>query len=120
MHHKILHHLLSRIVIMDLFVLVIPANLNRPLIQQIVSIHSNIIDTPFARIDKEHRGKILNQFFKNLNGQIIILSTDEEIVGEYRESVSDIVSNTFVLSHTENGSAEILADTYFGGKRNDQ
>ena len=79
-----------------------------------------IIDTPFARIDKEHRGKILNQFFKNLNGQIIILSTDEEIVGEYRESVSDIVSNTFVLSHTENGSAEILADTYFGGKRNDQ
>ena len=40
-----------------------------------------IVDTPFARIDKEHRGKILSQFFKKLNGQIIILSTDEEIVG---------------------------------------
>lgn len=24
-----------------------------------------IVDTPFARIDKEHRGKILSQFFKN-------------------------------------------------------
>ena len=32
-----------------------------------------IVDTPFARIDKEHRGKILSQFFKKLNGQIIIL-----------------------------------------------
>ena len=74
-----------------------------------------IIDTPFARIDKEHRGKILSQFFKKLDGQVIILSTDEEIVGEYYESVSGILSNTFVLSHTENGDTEICANTYFGG-----
>jgi len=78
-----------------------------------------IVDTPFARIDKEHRRKILSQFFKKLNGQIIILSTDEEIVGEYRESISDIISNTFVLNHTANGNTEILANTYFGGKHND-
>lgn len=75
-----------------------------------------IVDTPFARIDKEHRGKILNQFFKKLSGQIMILSTDEEIVGEYREFIDDIVSDTFVLHHTENGNTEILANTYFGGK----
>lgn len=79
-----------------------------------------IIDTPFARIDKEHREKILNQFFKKLNGQIIILSTDEEIVGEYQESIYDIVSNTFVLNHTTDGDTEILANTYFGGPHNDQ
>ena len=63
---------------------------------------------------------MLNQFFKKLNGQIIILSTDEEIVGEYCESISDIVSNTFVLNHTTNGNTEILAHTYFGGWHNDQ
>ena len=74
-----------------------------------------IIDTPFARIDKEHRGKILEQFFKQLNGQVIILSTDEEIVGDYCNVISDIVSNTFVLNHTINGNTEILSDTYFGG-----
>jgi len=79
-----------------------------------------IVDTPFARIDKEHRGKILDQFFKKLNGQIIILSTDEEIVGEYQERIFDIVSNTFVLNHTASGNTEILANTYFGGKDNDQ
>ena len=74
-----------------------------------------IIDTPFARIDKEHRTKILEQFFKKLNGQIIILSTDEEIVGEYRETVSDAISNTFMLNHTAQGNTEIISDLYFGG-----
>lgn len=74
-----------------------------------------IVDTPFARIDKEHREKILERFFKQLNGQVIILSTDEEIVGDYCKVISDIVSNTFVLNHTISGNTEILADTYFGG-----
>lgn len=74
-----------------------------------------IVDTPFARIDKEHREKILERFFKKLNGQIIILSTDEEIVGDYQDVISDVVSNTFILNHTSKGNTEILEDIYFGG-----
>lgn len=74
-----------------------------------------IVDTPFARIDKEHREKILERFFKKLKGQIIILSTDEEIVGDYQNVISDVVSNTFVLNHTSKGKTEILEDIYFGG-----
>ena len=73
-----------------------------------------IVDTPFARIDREHRSKILTQFFTKLNGQILILSTDEEIVGDYQNMVSDIISDTYVLKHTSDGSTQILADTYFG------
>ena len=73
-----------------------------------------IVDTPFARIDKEHRRNILEQFFKRLNGQVIILSTDEEIVDEYQTAMADVVSNTFVLRHTEDGNTEILPNTYFG------
>lgn len=73
-----------------------------------------IVDTPFARIDKEHRSKILTQFFTKLNGQILILSTDEEIVGDYQNMVSDITSDTYVLKHTADGSTQILANTYFG------
>lgn len=74
-----------------------------------------IIDTPFARIDKEHRSNILEHFFKKLKGQIIILSTDEEIVSNYMDVVSDVISNTFVLNHTALGNTEILSGTYFGG-----
>ena len=77
-----------------------------------------IIDTPFARIDAEHRQNILNNFFMNLKGQIIILSTDEEIIGEYKDSIADTVSNFYLLHHTENGGTEILANTYFGGAEN--
>ena len=75
-----------------------------------------IIDTPFARIDKEHRSNILEHFFKELKGQIIILSTDEEIVSNYMDVVSNVISNTFVLNHTALGDTEILPGTYFGGK----
>lgn len=73
-----------------------------------------IIDTPFARIDGEHREKILRRFFKELKGQIIILSTDEEIVSNYKEVVSDIISDTFVLDHTIGGKTAIRANAYFG------
>ena len=73
-----------------------------------------IVDTPFARIDKEHRSNILTQFFTKLNGQIFILSTDEEIVGAYQDMVSDITSDTYMLKHTSDGSTQILANTYFG------
>lgn len=75
-----------------------------------------IVDTPFARIDKEHRSNILANFFTQLNGQILILSTDEEIVGEYKAMVSGILSNTFVLNHKIDGSTQILKDKYFGGQ----
>lgn len=77
-----------------------------------------IIDTPFARIDAEHRQNILNNFFMKLRGQIIILSTDEEIVDQYMNSIRDTVSNFYLLHHTENGGTEVLANTYFGGMNN--
>lgn len=73
-----------------------------------------IIDTPFARIDKEHRYNILEHFFKELKGQIIVLSTDEEIVANDMSIISDVVSNTFMLKHTEFGNTEIMPGTYFG------
>jgi len=75
-----------------------------------------IIDTPFARIDKEHRSNILKNFFMQLDGQVIVLSTDEEIVSDYNEIIADIVSNRFLLNHTESGNTQVLANTYFGGK----
>lgn len=80
-----------------------------------------IVDTPFARIDKEHRGNILANFFTKLNGQILLLSTDEEIVGDYQKMISGILSNTFVLKHTPEGNTQILKDTFGGGQiNNDQ
>lgn len=79
-----------------------------------------LIDTPFARIDNEHRQNILNNFFMQLKGQIIILSTDEEIIGSHKDSIEDAISNTYLLQHTENAGTTIIDSAYFGGSTDGQ
>ena len=79
-----------------------------------------LIDTPFARIDNEHRQNILNNFFMKLKGQIIILSTDEEIVGAHKQSIESAISNTYLLQHTENIGTAIVESAYFGGDTDGQ
>lgn len=79
-----------------------------------------LIDTPFARIDTEHRQNILNNFFMKLRGQIIILSTDEELVEEHKASIENAISDCYLLKHTENSGTVIVGDAYFGGSVNGQ
>ena len=38
-----------------------------------------MIDTPLARLDTEHRDRVLTQFFPNASHQVILLATDSEI-----------------------------------------
>lgn len=72
------------------------------------------IDTPFARIDSNHRDKIVSQFFLGLKNQIFILSTDEEIVGPYEKQIDKEISNKFMLKINGYGQTSILKDLYFG------
>lgn len=73
-----------------------------------------VIDTPFARIDKEHRSKIVKYFFTKLKGQVFILSTDEEINDEYMNDIKDSVSNKFLLEYISRGKTKVHIDSYFG------
>ena len=45
---------------------------------------------------------------------MFILSTDEEIVGDYKDMMETRLSNTFTLRISEYGSTVIIADDYFG------
>ena len=72
------------------------------------------IDTPFARIDSDHRENIVNEFFIKVSNQMFVLSTDEEIVGHYKNMLNKRLANTFKLSISDYGSTKILSDTYFG------
>lgn len=71
------------------------------------------IDTPFARIDSNHREKIVDEFFNKISNQIFILSTDEEIVGEYKELINDRISNYFTLSINAYGNTKVIPEKYF-------
>ena len=73
------------------------------------------IDTPFARIDSEHRENIISEFFVKLKNQMFILSTDEEIVGEYKNMMAQNISDLFTLQIGAYGTTKIINNKYFGG-----
>jgi DNA repair exonuclease SbcCD ATPase subunit len=72
------------------------------------------IDTPFARIDSNHRDRIVKNFFKGVKNQLFILSTDEEIVGQYKKLISAEISDQFLLNISDYGQTKIVEDAYFG------
>ena len=72
-----------------------------------------IIDTPFARIDTEHRRNISEHFFSKLNGQVFILSTNEEIDSEHVKILRDKIAATYMLENTDNKRTVIVKNTYF-------
>jgi len=72
-----------------------------------------VIDTPFARIDTEHRANITDFFFKQLNGQLIVLSTDEEISDAHIASMKDQIAHIYMLEYGQDKSTHIHNDVYF-------
>lgn len=72
-----------------------------------------IIDTPFARIDTEHRNNISKYFFSKLNGQVFILSTNEEIDSDHVKIMKDKISATYMLENVDNKQTTIVNNTYF-------
>ena len=72
-----------------------------------------IIDTPFARIDTDHRINIVEQFFKKLPGQLFVLSTNEEISSTHMAELSAQTSNIFLLEYGEDKCTHIIENRYF-------
>ena len=72
-----------------------------------------MIDTPFARIDSNHRKKISEYFFKELPGQVLIFSTDEEIIGESLDTIKANIGSYLLLENTDNNKTIIHPNSYF-------
>ena len=72
-----------------------------------------IIDTPYARIDANHRREISEKFFPNISDQVIVLSTDEEINEEYYKIVKPYVSKEYLLINDENENRTTIENNYF-------
>ena len=72
-----------------------------------------VIDTPLARIDSIHRKNILNSFFSKLPGQVIILSTDEEIDFSGIKTLQSQISDLYLIENQKDGTAAILSNQYF-------
>lgn len=72
-----------------------------------------VIDTPFARIDTEHRKNISMHFFSKLKGQVFILSTNEEIGSTHFQIMKDKIAATYMLENIDNKRTIVVSDRYF-------
>jgi len=72
-----------------------------------------IIDTPLGRLDSHHRNHIVENYFPAASHQVVLLSTDEEIVGRYEEMIRPSVGRNYLLSYDEVIGSSKIEPTYF-------
>jgi DNA sulfur modification protein DndD len=72
-----------------------------------------IIDTPLGRLDSSHRGRLVETYFPAASHQVILLSTDEEIVGQYRETLSASIAREYSLTHDDAVGSTSITPGYF-------
>ena len=74
-----------------------------------------IIDTPMARLDSAHRSNFIKKYLPNASSQVLVLSTDEEIYGQYLEDIKEYVGATYTLIYDEEEKCSSIWTGYFGG-----
>lgn len=75
-----------------------------------------IIDTPLGRLDSSHRKHLIERYFPNASHQVLLLSTDEEIVGNYLKELMPFVSRTYLLEHNELDGITKINRGYFSNE----
>ena len=74
-----------------------------------------IIDTPMARLDSAHRTNFINRYLPNASSQVIVLSTDEEVYGQYLEDIKSYVNDSYTLIYDDTEKCSSIRPGYFGG-----
>jgi DNA sulfur modification protein DndD len=72
-----------------------------------------VIDTPLGRLDSSHRKHLVERYFPTASHQVILLSTDEEIIGTYHSSLKPAVARHYLLAHDEALGSTSIKPGYF-------
>ncbi len=72
-----------------------------------------IIDTPMGRLDSSHRMNFVAKYLPNASHQVIVLSTDTEIIGPYLSSLEPHIGRQYLLSYSDDQQRTRVADGYF-------
>ncbi len=76
-----------------------------------------VIDTPFARLDHQHRETLLKDYLPFVSHQVIVLSTDTEIDDTAAAALGTSVTRTYRLDHDAKRCATEVSRGYFGMRR---
>ncbi len=72
-----------------------------------------IFDTPLARLDVENRLLFINNIIKTISDQVIVLSTDSEIVNQNYDELKSSVSRQYKLDYIEKAKSTKIIRGYF-------
>jgi DNA sulfur modification protein DndD len=72
-----------------------------------------VIDTPLGRLDSKHRKFFVENYFPNAGHQVILLSTDEEIVGGYYNSLKNSIAKEYLVEYDEVEQSSVVSNGYF-------
>ena len=73
-----------------------------------------ILDTPLGRLDSNHRQLLIEHYFPYVSHQVILLSTDTEIVGNLLSLLKPHISHTFHLAYQQTAGHTTIEKGYFG------
>ncbi|WP_343666688.1 DNA sulfur modification protein DndD [Enterobacter sp.] len=73
-----------------------------------------IIDTPMGRLDGAHRKNLIHNYFPNASSQVILLSTDEEIYGQYYNDLKQYIAQQYNIIYNEDKTSSTFVKGYFG------
>ena len=73
-----------------------------------------ILDTPLGRLDSSHRQLLIEHYFPYASHQVILLSTDTEVVGHLLSLLKPHISHTFHLAYQQAEGHTTIEKGYFG------
>ena len=72
-----------------------------------------IIDTPLARLDKEHRVSLIEQFFPIASHQVLIFSTDTEVDETFYPKLYPYITRSYSMIYDSKKGKTTKRDGYF-------
>ena len=72
-----------------------------------------VIDTPVGRLDRSHRKNLIQRYFPNASRQVVLLSTDEEIVGDHLQLLRPHIGVEQCLDFDETDACTTVMTGYF-------
>jgi DNA sulfur modification protein DndD len=76
-----------------------------------------IIDTPLARLDRDHRELLGQRYFPHASHQVIILSTDSEIDAEFIPLLGNSIARSYELAFDMKSQSTLVRDGYFSERK---
>ena len=71
------------------------------------------VDTPLARLDRDHRSLLAERYFPHASHQVIILSTDSEIDAQFVPMLGDSITRMYELKFDSASQSTRVEEGYF-------